>query len=198
MAARVVDEDVPGTSLARAMLDLLGCVVDGKGAVYVSTPITTGRLFVSWRLGRGRWLTPGTPEYGHQLLLHVVEPNRRDAEAVVHRTREAFGSCVIDPSRLPDVDLPGWSQACYHFLWADAIERYVRAIVFRDGWQFSTGCILEFHAGAAQGLELLDEELKPFTAEDGERLIEEARTSLAEEPMLQAFAATLGQLSATR
>jgi hypothetical protein len=135
------------------MAAALACTLEPRTALYVSTPITTGARFVAWRRGPGAALDPASEEYHHERLARVVTPNREAVVALVAETRERVGEPVIDPTTLEDV--PGWQQFDYHRFWVDVIERFAHAVVFVDGWEYSSGCVLELAAAARCRLALL-------------------------------------------
>jgi hypothetical protein len=165
-------DGVASGAVTRLMLGALGCAIDGRVAVYVSAPITTGRRFVDWRLGPGADLSPADEEYARQHRQQVVVPNCVHVKPLVARCRQRFGGVVIDPTALDDVT--GWTQRDYHRFWALVIERFAATTVFVDGWEFSRGCTLEFVEALRTGSRMLREDLSPLRPEDGVRLIERA------------------------
>jgi hypothetical protein len=93
-----------------ALLDMLGSVVEGRTATYVSVPITTGPRFVEWVRSCPNTLPPGSlgdEDYRRT----VVEPNRAAAGELIRLLRRSLPGAVIDPTALGDI--PGWSQADY-------------------------------------------------------------------------------------
>lgn len=116
-----------------------------KSCVYVSTPITTGPLTLS----------------GEMALDDLIEANVRHARQIVARAEEHFGGVVIDPTEFEDVE--GWEQPDYHSFWLEIIEVYVSEIVFCSGWEYSTGCSIEFLCALELDLPRRDEEFTPLT-----------------------------------
>jgi len=153
-------------------LGVLGCIMEGRQAVYVSAPITTGPRFLHWRTGTGSQLTTTDDRYSNEHRRNVVTPNRERVQPVVRRVREHFGGVVIDPTALDDV--PGWTQSDYHLLWVEVVRRYAHTVVFADGWEFSTGCTHEFLAALQSEAILLQEDLSALDARAGVQLIERA------------------------
>jgi hypothetical protein len=148
-----------------AAVEAFASLVEGRTAVYVSSPITTGRFASEWRRGRGALAVAGVDD---EFRRAVVEPNRRRAAEYVRELRKRERS-VIDPAAVGDV--PGWSQADYHVLWARVIERYARAVVFRDGWEHSSGCAYEFLVAHDTGARVLRDDLTPLSREEGRELL---------------------------
>jgi hypothetical protein len=160
-----------------ALLDMLTCVLQERSAVYVSSPITSGREYSKWLLTTGHPSPETNPDYFDQFRRFVVEPNRQRARIFVRNLRQISARVVIDPSALHD--FPGWTQEDYRFLWGRAIERYADTVVFREGWQFSSGCSYEFLVACLSRAETLREDLTPLSLDEGRSLIASA---IAETP----------------
>lgn len=164
------------------MLAAIGCALEPRSAVYLSTPITTGRRFVEWRRGTGADLTPGSPAYLRRRGEEVIEPNRSDIAPLVRWLRTRFQDPVIDPTALEAV--PGWEQFDYHRFWAEVIERYAHTAVFAEGWQYSSGCVLELAAAVSADAILLRHDLAPLKPKDAVELIEGAIADVARDSVL--------------
>ena len=147
----------------KVLLGVLGCAIEPRSAVYVSTPITTGRRFVEWRAGAGAGLDPDDPAYAYEHLLHVIQPNRAHIAPVVESLRQRFPR-VIDPTAFEDV--AGWEQHDYHGLWAGVIERFANQVVFAEGWTFSSGCVYELAAAIRAGIPLFEESGRPLAVDE--------------------------------
>lgn len=152
-----------------ALLNILGSVIVGRAAVYVSAPITSGRRLALWVGSRNVEFDPSHPENQAEFQREVLEPNCAHAQDVVSSLRKKFPNVVIDPTALKDID--GWTQDDYRHLWAKVIEQYATTVVFVDGWQYSNGCSYEFlisYQSASEHCPLvLNENLKPLTIEQG-------------------------------
>lgn len=154
------------------LLTVYPTVVEGRGAVYVSAPITTGRLLYRKRATRGSEATaPTAPE----LRAQIVEANLDRVKPLVRAARERFGT-VIDPSGLRELE--GWSQSDYHAFWAEVIARFVVTVVFADGWEYSNGCAFEFLTAHRTGARMLRADFSPLSIEDGRRMIQAAIAEL--------------------
>jgi hypothetical protein len=169
-------------AVTRLVFEVLDGVVEGRGAVYVSTPITTGRRFVEWRRGPGAALAPSQDHYWREHDRQVVQRNREQAKPVVRAVRERGWGVVIDPTTVHDV--PGWEQPDYHAFWARVIERYAGTVVFADGWEYSSGGAWEFLVAVRTGARLLRQDLEPLTVAEGARLINDAIVSLGADGVL--------------
>ncbi len=156
------------------LLNVLGSVVSNRSAVYVSTPITSGRRFADWSSGRDLEVDLSHPETYQEFLREVLEPNSAHARKVIRSVRNLFPKALIDPTALKDIE--GWIQDDYRVLWAKVIEQYASTVLFLDGWQYSNGCAYEFLV--ANRLKprpsILSEDLQPLTCEDGIKSIKSA------------------------
>lgn len=139
-----------------------------KRAVYVSMPISTGKLFIEWYRDRGAQLRPGSREYEESLRSNVILPNSQRAGRYVELIRWSHVGLVIDPRTL---DVPGWEQEHYHHFWSLVMERQARRVIFLDGWELSRGCTIEFEHAKGCGIDCVDAELAPLTIEKGMDLI---------------------------
>jgi hypothetical protein len=176
------------------LLNVLATAVDGRGATYMSTPITSGRRYSAWRLKLGG----RAPEPGHEegMRREVIEHNRAHAAQVAHRLRSERGAHLIDPTRLED--LQGWTQDDYRAFWALVIERFACRVLFVDDWQYSNGCAYEFLTARRRGLPTLDERERTLSLADGAALlrsaVEEMRGQSLQTSFLECVIEELGRL----
>lgn len=138
--------------------------------VYVSTPITTGHRYLQWRSRHRQEALDNETDQAHRR--EVMEKNLQAAVHIVRRVRASMDCTVVDPSQLDDV--PGWQQNDYHRFWAELIRRYVKIVVFVDGWQYSTGCAIEFLAACESGVTVLDQNLRQLEIEHAGELLQNA------------------------
>jgi hypothetical protein len=157
-----------------ALLNILGSVIVDHSAVYVSTPITSGRRFANWSSGHDVELDLSHPETYQEFLREVLEPNSKHARKIIHQLRSLFPKALIDPTTLKDIE--DWNQDDYRVLWGKVIEQYVATVVFLDGWQYSNGCNYEFLVANRLNPRpsILKEDLQPLTLEEGIESIESA------------------------
>jgi hypothetical protein len=158
------------------MLEVLASVVEGRTAVYLSAPITTGQRYVEWHRQNNTALDASHPKHRETYLREVVQPNRAQAGSLAQELRRLFAKVVIDPTVV--ADLPGWTQDDYRHLWARVIERYAGIVVFMNGWQYSNGCVYEFLTAQRSGATTLTENQHPLTREEGMQLIRAAMTEM--------------------
>lgn len=166
--------------LQALVLSTFSSVLQGGKATYCSTPITTGRRFVTWimvdpamRAARAEWSDQLKSDYDSA----VVAANCEHAQRVIESLRKESGLVVIDPTRLPSI--PGWSQQDWLSLWTTVIRRFASEVVFLDDWQFSNGCVAEFAVAHSLGLPTWNEAGEPLTIRDAVVLIEEAVETIA-------------------
>lgn len=147
-------------------------------AVYVSTPITSGRRFAAWSKGRNVELDLSHPETYQEFVREVLEPNSQHARKIIHQLRRSFPKVLIDPTALKDIE--GWIQDDYRVLWGKVIEQYAGTVVFLDGWQYSNGCAYEFLVAnrITRLPSVLQERLETLTLEEGIRLVKSAVVEL--------------------
>jgi hypothetical protein len=137
-------------------------------AVYVSTPITTGRRFIQWWRQHGAALVPGSQQFATSLRAEVILPNVQRTARFLELLRWRHVGVIIDPTSF---DVPGWTQESYNEFWAAILERHVKRVIFLGGWEYSRGCVQEFETAQRLGIDCVDEELSPLTREAGLTLI---------------------------
>ena len=170
-----------------SLLNVLGSVVVDRAAVYVSTPITSGRRFVDWSRRRNLKTDLSHPETHQEFVREVLVPNNEHARKIIGQMRRRFAQPLIDPTALKDME--GWVQDDYRVLWARVIEEYAGSVVFLDGWQYSNGCAYEFliaHRLDPQP-SILNEVLASLKLEEGMRLVESAILELQSSKLSSEF-----------
>lgn len=139
-----------------------------KGAVYASSPITSGyRLYSAARLAG---CTPETFRRDNQEKFQeaAMQPNLRDGAHFGERLRRLGWPLVIVPG---EFFARGWAQEHYMSLWRQVIVRYARSVAFNAQWHWSTGCIEEFLIAIQADKRILDCDGTPFEARHGAELI---------------------------
>jgi hypothetical protein len=157
-----------------SLLNLLRSVVVDRAAVYVSTPITSGRRFVDWSRRRNLETDLSHPATHQEFVREVLGPNNEHARTIIKKLRSMFPQALIDPTALKDIE--GWTQNDYRVLWAKVIEQCAGTVVFLDEWQYSNGCAFEFLIANRLGPQpsILNEALSPLTLEQGTHLVRSA------------------------
>jgi hypothetical protein len=150
------------------LLAAYGCAFPEREPWYLSSPITTGARFESWR--SEEYLPRHHPDYSAQHKQMVVEPNLREAITFASKLR-GLGHIVIVPAELPDI--PGWTQSDYRFAWGEVIRMFVSTAVFMNGWETSSGCCYEFLVAAELGLPILGQDMTEVSLPSGIKLIDQ-------------------------
>lgn len=164
------------------MLAAMGCALEPRSAIYVSTPITSGSRFVAWRRGAGAALVADDVEYVRGRHDSVIEPNRADVAPLVESLRARVDDPVIDPTALEDV--PGWEQFDYHSFWTAVIQRYAHTAVFAEGWEYSSGCVLELAAAVSAGVSVRQSDLSSLPLVEALDRVEYAIADVARDDVL--------------
>ncbi|CPU62643.1 Uncharacterised protein [Mycobacteroides abscessus] len=125
---------------------------------YVSTPITTGRRYYDWLSASRKAPTSiADQSAGHRT---VINANEVSAHTLVKKVRAHYVHLtIVDPTALRAAT---WSQNDFHDFWARLITNYVGRVIFNEGWEYSTGCCMEYAAAIDAGAELLDATLSPL------------------------------------
>jgi hypothetical protein len=155
-----------------AVMEFLRSVIRPKTAVYVSSPITSGRRFVQWAAVKGRPRASRGDDDRAAHNEHVIEPNRKSAQALVTRLRQNGQAPVIDPTAVGDV--ASWRQDDYRVAWGRVIHEFAHSVVFSEGWEFSNGCAYEYLIARNDGLRTLDHEERPLTESTAKQLLRSA------------------------
>lgn len=149
----------PGAStLLRRLAERSPCA----DAVYLSTPMTTGHLYLQWRREHMRSLSSADEHYAARLKREVLMENTSRLVPLRHLIQVSWpGRALIDPTSL---DRPDWQQPDYHRFWVQVIRELVTTMVLADGWQYSSGCAVEAACAYEKGIEVLDARLNPLGA----------------------------------
>jgi hypothetical protein len=158
----------PLAPAARDLVERFAPDTPNAEAIYLSTPITTGRMLLDWLADRRTDTSADASVSGDLVREEVIEANLARLGPLRQRIRsENPEAHLIDPTTL---EMPGWSQWQYHRLWVEVIESLVDRIVFADGWELSTGCTIEYATGLALGI--------PMQSASGEALLPEEASVL--------------------
>jgi len=152
------------------LVEAYACVVSGRTAWYVSSPLTSGKRSREWRRRNAERVGAAAALTSENFTRDVLAPNRKDAARFVETLRARQNQVVIDPVALADI--PDWKQSDYQVLWARVIERYVATVVFREGWQVSNGCAWELLTAYLADCRLLREDLSPLEMPTAQALLE--------------------------
>ncbi len=163
------------TEQQKIVLQALGCVGDGRQAIYLSGPITTGIRFFEWYRKYGNQISDQS-KYATSLNVSVRLPNELEIKAAATKLRVQNSYNVIEPSSL---SIDGWSQANYHSLWEMVIDRYVHTVILLPGWQYSAGCAVEFIRAVNRNLRITDPNGHAISPSSGLAMLADAARNIS-------------------
>lgn len=97
------------------LLEIMSTVVENRTAIYLSTPITTGKRFSNWQTSSNAISNTHESTYLEEHRRNVMEPNRAHVRSLIRKQRNTLGRVVIDPTALDA--LSGWTQDDYRVFW---------------------------------------------------------------------------------
>lgn len=153
------------------LLQAFKCAIGEKEATYVSGPITTGPRFIEWYLLSGHSLELDNNIYQINKLKSVLVPNESDIFEAAKTLRNRFSGPVIEPASL---HIPSWTQKEYYLFWTELMRRFVSRVVALDGWQYSIGCVIEFHHAIECGIQVESVDGMTLNAKKASKLILDA------------------------
>lgn len=159
---------IEGVGRRHARHSPLASIIEATGvvdAVYLSTPITSGRAYL--RLEREHF---SGDEY--RSAVERIKSDHLARASLFAAALRNVHRYVINPGGLRDIR--GWGQSDYIALWLEVIERFVTRAFFVDEWNYSRGCSQEFLACLRKGIPALDERGEAITVGLGAALIAEA------------------------
>lgn len=148
--------------------------INGRPAIYLSTPITTGKRYYDFIAGAGRQLT-GTARRA-ALQRHVVLPNIKQAQIVATSVEQRVQKYVINPA---GYEFRGWSQSDYTVMWSRVICEIAESVVCVDGWEYSNGCAYEFLTLVKANKECRDQNADAIAPAQGLNGIDQAASEIA-------------------
>lgn len=170
----IMKYDFPPTSpydeLIGQILQPYATLISGKNAIYISTPMTSGVLYMNaiTQLPEEE-KTAGLSEHVKKQLF---DQNCQHAKTVAAMTKWVYPHAyVIDPTQF---SMKGWEQNDYLAFWREVLLGYVNTIRFVNDWYYSSGCAYEFLIGAKSNKILIDESGQTINVRDGRNLIKKA------------------------
>lgn len=110
---------------------------------YLTVPVTGGPLFVEWHRNAGRHIC-NKDDYKARHTIEVVEPNVYSSWKQSNIVGKLWPrSTVVNPAPLKMV---AWNQGDYLQLWIAFVCTRASRVALADGWNLSTGGILEVTA----------------------------------------------------
>lgn len=133
--------------------------------IYVSTPISTGEIFINWYSSVGKKFVDNSIEFNNERRKNVIEPNIRNAKTNIKKIKNKINKIVIDPTNF-EKQILDWSQNELYQFWKKVIETLVDSIIFLDGWEFSIGCCVEVLTAIENGIEIYSQDMDILTIKD--------------------------------
>jgi uncharacterized protein DUF4406 len=151
-------------------------IVSDRKATYLSTPVTGGLAQFEFLKKHGlKSREDMNPNQHKEFASEVVAKNLEDAAEAANNVRVANNEFVINPGRLGA--MKSWKQGDYMSLWLKTMDD-VDVVTMRDGWELSTGCVLEARKGFDLGVpvrtqsgEILSQDQALLIVEKGERKV---------------------------
>lgn len=131
---------------------------------YMSTPITSGRLYLDIALSSARVISEKEKT---AIRNHYIDRAMRMAA----RLRLSY-AVLVNPAAL--VDIPDWTQVDYIVFWTSVINEFANCSIFLNDWHYSRGCVQEFVTCVRKGIPTLDEDCHNISIEAALRLLEKA------------------------
>ena len=157
--------------------------IEPRSCTYLSTPITSGPAFIRWKQSLGDQVREEDRQYWRDHRLNVIAENETRIAPIERRLRKEVSGVLVSPIHL---HISGWSQLEYHRFWQEFISQWCAAVVFSEGWEFSTGCCVEALTSVVHGLRLFDQDLADLTPSKMATSLESARRDLIEIDMANA------------
>lgn len=154
------------------------------GLVYLSVPITSGRLEIAILDELGLSSEEFHRQHPDRWRDEVIRPNEEQARIIAEKVRASSpGVLVVDPSRMA---VAGWEQDDYNGLWMKLLEEYATQVVASPGWHLSRGARGEVGYAISLGLPVVDLDGNSLSRDRVEALDTAAR----EELMARGWAST--------
>lgn len=140
-----------------------------KGAVYASSPITSGlRCYEEMRHRSITSYAQFRADKPNAFLNNVMRPNLQVGARFGERLRKKGWPLVIVPG---EFFAKSWTQEHYMSLWRQVIVRYARTVSFNVGWQWSVGCAEEFLIAIQSGKRMMDWAARPIDPQEGANVL---------------------------
>ncbi|MFZ4856778.1 MAG: hypothetical protein ACOYL3_10315 [Desulfuromonadaceae bacterium] len=157
------------------LLQAIKCATGGKVATYISGPITTGPRFIEWYISTGYLLENDYKTYQQNKQISVVNLNESDLFEAAKSLRNNFTGPVIEPASL---HISCWKQNDYYLFWTELMRRFVSRVIALDGWQYSIGCVIEFHHAIKCGIQVETVNGELLKEENARKLIIDAAENI--------------------
>lgn len=165
VSAVKLEADGSNSALHSAVLQAWECVLGQQKVVYLSGPITTGRLFTESVISNA--------VIDRQVLINI---NSKLLIQTANNLRARLNEIVLEPATL---HIPGWGQTEYLDLWRECIKRHARTVMFMPDWEYSVGCVTELSFAKSVGVRTETIDGTELTSMEACRLLDAVRVGLA-------------------
>ena len=121
-----------------SLLQAWKCALGERKVIYLSGPITTGRLLIE-RIRTGNLISNAEILQKNSILL-IEHANK---------LRDQLSDVIIEPASL---NVPQWTQYDYIELWKECIGKFAHTVRFMPDWQYSMGCLEEYRFAYKMGI----------------------------------------------
>ena len=152
------------------LIQLSSAILNSKKATYISTPISSGKLFNNF-FSSVKDLGISEEEYKERHYKEIICVNHNNAEILRQKLlSENPDVVVINPG---GIFYKSWKQEDYLEFWKDFITKFVNKIIFVDEWQYSNGCVFEYSLAVDLKIPCYDANKNKIDYEQGIKLIEQ-------------------------
>jgi hypothetical protein len=183
------------------LLSAFDCLLPDDSGVYCSSDVTTGRrlyfeIYARHGVRSDEELRGELGVEGYRRVMgSLVEENIARGVGFTDGLRLRGLSNLINPGPL---HAPGFEQEHYYYLWESVIVRKVREGYFNEGWEYSSGCTLEYAICRRKGVPTLDHEGRDLPLADAraraERAVSELKARGVSAPTLERNLALIKEL----
>ena len=161
--------------MINAILSMVRAVCGTRRYDYLSGPITGG---VRVRDAYDRTKDDPSARDGTGWFSQVKACNIEALLVRADAIRTDEGVVIIEPGSFEAGGLEGWGQREYLDLWEQVIAEHSQHVRFIEGWQYSSGCVVEFRCAKRHDRPTQDEEGNVISRAEATRLVDAAIADL--------------------
>lgn len=142
----------------KMVMTVFDCVLPDNSAVYCSSDVTTGKqlynIFRKYDVCSDKDLREKLGESRYEeIRSDLIQRNIKRGNEFTENIRQRGGVNLINPGPFMGSN---FEQEHYYYLWEWVIIRKVYEAQFNKGWEYSTGCTLEYAIATKKGIPRLD------------------------------------------